>query len=71
MEIFNFLRFTVFSQNKMAVEGKLNFKSAKTALNVTNSALTKASSEFENSCKDIQKNAEAVHIKKKLGWQLQ
>ena len=48
----------------MAAEGKLDFKSAKIALKVTKSALTKASSEFENSCKDIQKNAEAVHIKR-------
>ena len=48
----------------MAAQGKLDFKSAKIALKVTKSALTKASSEFESSCKDIQKNAEAAHIKK-------
>ena len=31
---------------------------------MTKSAVTKAEKEFEINCKDIQKNAEAVHIKK-------
>ena len=54
----------------MAAEGKLDFKSAKIALKVTKSALTKVSSEFENSCKDIEKNSEA-DTPKELGWQHQ
>ena len=46
-------------------EGKqLDYKSARIALKVTKSALTKAEKEFEINCKDIQKNAEAIHIKK-------
>ena len=46
-------------------EGKqLDFKSARIALKVTKSAVTKAEKEFEINCKDIQKNAEAIHIKK-------
>ena len=48
----------------MAAEGKLDFKSAKIALKVTKSAFTKASTEFENSCKDNEKNSEAAHTKK-------
>ena len=48
----------------MAAERKLDFKSAKIALKVTKSAVTKASTEFENSCKEIEKNSEAAHTKK-------
>ena len=48
----------------MAAEGKLDFKLAKIALKVTKSALTKASSEFENSWQDIEKNSEAAHTKR-------
>ena len=67
-EILDFLRFFMihsYSQNKMAAEGKgLDFKSAKIQLKVTKSALTKASSEFETSCKDMEKNSDAAHTKK-------
>ena len=46
-------------------EGKqLDYKSAKIALTVSKSALTKSEKEFEINCKDIQKNGEAIHIKK-------
>ena len=46
-------------------EGKqLDYKSAKIALTVSKSALTKAEKEFETNCKDIQKNSDAIHIKK-------
>ena len=49
----------------MAAEGKgLDFKSAKIQLKVTKSALTKASSEFESACKDMEKNSDAAHTKK-------
>ena len=49
----------------MAAEGKgLDLKSAKIQLKVTKSALTKASSEFETACKDMEKNSDAAHSKK-------
>ena len=46
-------------------EGKqLDYKSAKIALTVSKSALTKAEKELETNYKDIQKNTDAIHIKK-------
>ena len=48
----------------MAETKKLDYKSARIALTVSKSALTKAEKEFETNCKDIQKNGEAIHIKK-------
>ena len=43
---------------------KLDFKSARIALTVSRSALTKAEKEFEINCKDIQKNSDASQTKK-------
>ena len=48
----------------MAETKKLDFKSARIALTVSRTALTKAEKEFETNCKDIQKNSDASHIKK-------
>ena len=52
----------------MAETRKLDYKSARIGLTVSKSALTKAEKEFEINCKDIQKNGEAIHIKKLLLW---
>ena len=48
----------------MAVGKQWDYKSEKIALTVSKSALTKAEKEFETYCKDIQKNSDAIHIKK-------
>ena len=48
----------------MAETKKLDFKSARIALTVSRTALTKAEKEFETNCKYIQKNSDASHIKK-------
>ena len=43
---------------------KLDFKSARIALTVSRTALTKAEKEFEINCKDFKKNSEASQTKK-------
>ena len=48
----------------MAETKKLDFKSARIALTVSRSALTKAEKEFEINCKDIQRNSDASQTKK-------
>ena len=48
----------------MAAEMKLNLKDAKLGLKVSRSSLTKANSEFDGACKELDRHKDAAMTKK-------